>query len=42
MKKCERCGKEYFRQKSEIIVFPNVCKECDRELSNIDGIGGKR
>lgn len=35
MGKCERCGKEHNRQESEIIIFPNVCKECDIILSNI-------
>jgi hypothetical protein len=33
---CERCGKEYRRGEDEIVVFPNVCKECDIFLSNKD------
>lgn len=34
--KCERCGKEYRREEDEIVVFPNVCRECDIYLSNKD------
>lgn len=37
MKKCERCNKEYKRDyKKEIVVMPNVCKECDIFLSNFN------
>jgi len=35
MRTCERCGKKYERTNAEIIVYPNVCHECDVFLSNI-------
>jgi len=37
MKICERCGKEYRRDyEKEIVVMPNVCRDCDIFLANVN------
>ena len=29
MKICERCAKEFLRSDNEIVVYPNLCKDCE-------------
>jgi len=33
MKICERCGNKYERNENEIVVYPNLCKDCEIKIT---------